>query len=159
MLFRSTTNSAADDVPSWSPDGSRLAFMSIRDGTWQIYAINADGSGETRLTFSSADGAKDQGPAWAPDGRIAFHREGPLSGVFIMNADGSNIKPYGGYYPPLNQVVDSSYLDFGPDGSLVFSWAVQGSSDIFRQINGGSESVVNRLTNFGPTIFNIEPNY
>ena len=156
---RLTMNSASDDVPSWSPDGSRIAFMSIRDGAWQIYSIGADGSGEKRLTFSAGDGASDQGPAWAPDGRIAFHRKGPLSGVFIMNSDGSNIQPYGGYYPPLNMAVDSSYLDFGPDGSLVFSMSTQGASDIFRQINGSSGSEVKRLTDFGPNINNIEPNY
>jgi Tol biopolymer transport system component len=41
---------APDDAPSWSPDGRRIAFVSDRDGTYQVYVMNADGSGQHRLT-------------------------------------------------------------------------------------------------------------
>ena len=58
---------------NWSPDGSRIAFASRRDSTLlnsQIYVMNADGSGQTRLT---RDGGLDWLPSWSPDGRgIAF---------------------------------------------------------------------------------------
>jgi len=68
--MRLTTNSAGDFGPSWSPDGSKIAFWSDRDGNSDIYVMNADGSEQTRLTDNSAS---DQEPAWSPDGRrVAF---------------------------------------------------------------------------------------
>jgi TolB protein len=54
-----------DLVPAWSPDGSRIAFKSIRGGPGnaEIYVMNADGSGVTRLTNN---GYSDYDPAWPP---------------------------------------------------------------------------------------------
>src|SRR5207253_2529824 len=63
-------------------------FTSTRDGNVEIYAMNADGSSQTRLT--NAAGA-DEEPSWSPDGRqIAFtsHRDGGAQ-IYVMNADGS----------------------------------------------------------------------
>lgn len=55
---------------AWSPDGSRIVFWKTTDG--EIYVVNADGSGELRLTFG---GAWNTSPAWSPDGTsIAFCR-------------------------------------------------------------------------------------
>lgn len=66
----------------------KIAFVSNRDGNLEIYVMNADGSGQTRLTNNPAS---DFGPAWSPDGtKIAFGREeGGSNEVFVMNADGS----------------------------------------------------------------------
>ena len=52
-----------DGTPSWSPDGGRIAFSSARDGNSEIYVMNADGSGQTRLTD---DPENDREPSWAP---------------------------------------------------------------------------------------------
>ncbi len=49
--------------PSWSPDGTRIAFTSSRDGNDEIYVMNADGSNQTRLTNSPAF---DFEPSWSP---------------------------------------------------------------------------------------------
>ena len=66
-----TNHIAWDDIPSWSPDGSRIAFETNRDGNFEIYVMNADGSGLTNLTNSSD---LDGDAAWSPDGsRLAFH--------------------------------------------------------------------------------------
>jgi TolB protein len=72
----------------WSPDGSRIAFTSHRDGNAEIYTMFSDGSGATRLTQHPAD---DKEPVWSPDGdRIAFLRTGAgETSVHIINADGS----------------------------------------------------------------------
>ena len=69
--------------PAWSPDGSRIAFVSNRDGNAEIYVAVADGSGVTRLTEDPAD---DVSPAWSPDGLwVAFVSSGD---VYIVAADG-----------------------------------------------------------------------
>ncbi len=47
---RLTNNPAWDGDPTWSPDGSQIAFQSFRDGNWEIYVMNADGSGQTNVT-------------------------------------------------------------------------------------------------------------
>ena len=59
-------------APAWSPDGSRIAVVSDREGTNKIFLVDPDGGGFVRLT----DGPKDEDPDWAPDGgRIAFDSE------------------------------------------------------------------------------------
>jgi Tol biopolymer transport system component len=64
-------------IPDWSPDGTRLAFSSNLDSSdpnndSDVYAVNADGTGLTRLTSALA---REYAPVWSPDGsRIAYHR-------------------------------------------------------------------------------------
>jgi Tol biopolymer transport system component len=83
-LVRLTTSLANDRNPAWSPDGSRIVFTSTRDQQGdppfsqpdqfnsELYVMNADGSGQTRIT--DYEGV-DTDPAWSPDGgRIAFKR-------------------------------------------------------------------------------------
>jgi TolB protein len=58
------TNTPTDaSAPSWSPDGTRIAFTSRRDNNTDIFLINADGSELTRLT---TDPGNDMSPSWAP---------------------------------------------------------------------------------------------
>jgi TolB protein len=88
-LTRLTTDPAYDGSPAWSPDGSRIAFVSYRDGQGEIYVMNADGSGQTRLTAAPKD---DVNPVWSPDGtRMAFtsFREDNNGELYVINANGS----------------------------------------------------------------------
>jgi Tol biopolymer transport system component len=87
------THNGSDDLePVWSPDGTMIAYMSKRDGNWEIYAMNADGSAQRNLSDNKAD---DEQPAWSPDGRkIAFvsDRDDGLKELYVMNADGSGVR-------------------------------------------------------------------
>ena len=77
-----------ESLPSWSPDGTKIAVASNRDGNWEIYVVNADGSGSQRLTNNPAT---DLRPRWSPDGtKIAFqtNRDGNQE-IYSMNPDGS----------------------------------------------------------------------
>jgi Tol biopolymer transport system component len=89
------TDTADDDAfPSYSADGERIVFSrgpAGSEGNGEIWVMNADGSGQTRLTSGPA-AANDHDPVISPDDkRIAFTRE--VSGqnqIWVMNADGSN---------------------------------------------------------------------
>jgi len=81
-----------DFIPSWSPDGTRIAFTSYRDGGEDIWVMDADGKNLKQLTTHSRG---DWSPAWSPDGMlIAFtsDRTG-FNQIWLMNADGSNPRP------------------------------------------------------------------
>ena len=70
-------------------DGTKIAFTSNRDGNYEIYVMDPDGTNQARLTDNSHD---DYSPSWSPDGtKIAFqsNRDGNYE-IYVMNADGSN---------------------------------------------------------------------
>jgi TolB protein len=80
-----------DTAPALEPAGKKVAFMSRRDGNWEIYTVKADGSGLQRLTDEPAE---DGLPVWSPDGRhLAFvsRRDGEWA-IWVMQGDGSNLK-------------------------------------------------------------------
>jgi len=79
--------------PSWSPDGTKIAFQADRDtpiGNTEIYVMNADGSGQQRLTNYPGH---DDWPVWSPDGRsIAFSRGASFltPEIYVMGANGGD---------------------------------------------------------------------
>jgi TolB protein len=107
-----TRDPAFDGTPAWSPDGSRIAFMSTRGGSADVWVMNADGSDPVQLT---SDPAWEGTPDWSPDGsKIAFARDGgpgiPVD-IFVVNADGTGIEQ----------------LTFGPSNAWHPSWSPDGS--------------------------------
>lgn len=76
------------DAPNWSPDGTKIAFASDRDGHYGIYVMRADGTHSHRI-FVSRTG--DAAPSWSPDGRrIVFSRGS--DGLYVMRADGRSVR-------------------------------------------------------------------
>jgi TolB protein len=76
-------------LPAWSPEGTRIAFVSSHQQVQQIYAINVDGSHLQQLTDATSP---TFGPAWSPDGKkigyaLSTHTSSEL---YIMNSDGSH---------------------------------------------------------------------
>lgn len=77
--------------PVWSSNGNWIAFQSDREGSFQIFVMDANGSTEKRLTDGIGDA---RSPSWSPDGsKIAFSlsREGGRSHIYVVNADGTNL--------------------------------------------------------------------
>jgi TolB protein len=97
--------------PAWSPDGAKIAFASAREGSLDIYVMNADGTGTKRLTSAEAG---DAHPTWSPDGeRIAFGRDADGGRVFVMNADGS------GVHRLTDELAPESEPAWSPDGKWI----------------------------------------
>jgi TolB protein len=85
------TDSDQDSAPALAPNGKQIAFMSRRDGNWEIYRVNSDGSNLQRLTTDPAD---DGLPTWSPDGQaIAFvsNRNGAWV-IWVISAAGNDLK-------------------------------------------------------------------
>jgi Tol biopolymer transport system component len=87
---RLTNDPAYDILPAWSPDGTKIAFVSERDGNKEIYVMDSDG--KNQINLSNNPGPDDE-PAWSPDGKkIAFEsKRGGDVGICVMDADGKNI--------------------------------------------------------------------
>jgi Tol biopolymer transport system component len=85
--YRRLTTHTSDTAPVGR--GSRVAFMSARDGNWEVYSVNMDGGGLTRLTNNSAN---DGLPTWSPDGKsIAFvSNRGGVWAIWVMDTNGNN---------------------------------------------------------------------
>jgi serine/threonine protein kinase len=114
------------------PGVERIAFASERDGNYEIYVMNADGSGQTNLTDNPTT---DWLPSWSPDGlRIAFvsNRDGDDE-IYAMNADGSG---------PMNLTNSSAWDDkpsWSPDGlRIAFVSDRDGNAEIYVMNADGS---------------------
>lgn len=86
-LVELTTNEAVDIMPTVSPDGARVAFVSHRSGDEEIWLISIQGGEATRLTFHRGE---DRHPAWSPDGqRLVYSTErGGERYLAAIDADG-----------------------------------------------------------------------
>jgi WD40-like Beta Propeller Repeat/AAA ATPase domain len=128
-------------APSWSPDGSKIAFVSDREGNPDIWVMDSDGTNLVNLTQHTA---KDHSPAWSPDGEwIAFAsvRDSLYWELYLMRPDGSGIQR-------LTWWEDASDLapTWSPDGTrLAFASKRDGNWEIYSMDREGGS--LSRLTN------------
>src|SRR5215208_2229765 len=114
---RLTSNGWGDRMPAFSPDGTKIAFVSLENGTAnpEIYVMDSDGTDPTRLTTSTGN-VDDSDPAWSPDGtKIAFmsKRVAGNPDIWVMDANGDN---------PVRRTTSSfDDLDpaWSPDGTTI----------------------------------------
>ena len=133
--------------PRWSPDGNRIAYVSLEQKKPIVYVQNlATGARTAIAAFRGSNSA----PAWSPDGRqlaVTLSRDGG-SQLFLMNADGTGVR----------RVMTSPGADteasFTPDGkALLFTSDRGGSPQIYRVgVDGGA---VERITFDGS--YNVAP--
>ena len=91
QLTRIGSDTAIATDPAFSADGSRIAYVSTRDGNAEIYVMNADGTGATRLTN---DPQADGRPVFTPDGQtVVFHsaRTAGKQQIWSVGVDGSGL--------------------------------------------------------------------
>ena len=136
--------------PAWAPDGNRLAIALSKDGVSQIYMINADGSGVTRLTNSNAI---DIEPSFAPDGKsILFTSDrGGSPQIYRMSTAGGGVE---------RMTFEGSYNvtpRYSPDGkSFAFIQRAQGRYGLAimdlntRQVQVLTDTPLNGSPTFAP---------
>ena len=130
------SSTRTESGPQHSPDGKRIAFVSNRSGSMQIWMTGEDGLNPLQLTSMKAS---DTGtPNWSPDGRqIAFDSTATgIEGVYLISADGGVPQPL---------VVDSFVNDepsFSHDGRWVyFTSDRSGTAEIWKVPAAGGEPV------------------
>jgi dipeptidyl aminopeptidase/acylaminoacyl peptidase len=110
-----TDKTYSDTAPEWSPDGKRIAFMSDRNGRWQLYVMDRDGTHVAQL--SRDDTANSDGsPSWSPDGkRIAFaSNRSDKWQVYTMDVDGANVEELS------HDDTGATRPQYAPGGRLAF---------------------------------------
>ncbi|WP_455368659.1 CFI-box-CTERM domain-containing protein [[Eubacterium] cellulosolvens] len=106
-------------------DNGKIAFASDRDGDYEIYIMDADGSNVIQLTSNSVD---DWAPAWSPNGsKIAFtHEIDSDLEIYVMNSNGSGI----------TRLTNSSGVDDNP------TWSSDGSKIAFDSERSGNQTEI-----------------
>lgn len=118
-----------DESPKWSPDGSKILFVSKREGNPEIYTMDPDGTNTAKITTSKYSIM----PSWSPDGKKIVYRanENGNPEIYIMNADGTEKK----------KITNNLVAGESP------SWSIDGSKIIFVSKRDNVLSADETLTN------------
>ncbi len=127
--------------PAFSPDGTRIAFVSEANGSTEVWVANADGSRPLAVTRFTEGAAGS--PSWSPDGRfLAYDRVHPSEGVtqiFIVPAGGGEPRQF------TFDLTNHTAPTWSADGKWIYYSAVRsGAREIWRQ--GVSSGAVEQIT-------------
>ncbi len=137
-LSRRLTNSRSIDIsPTFSPDGSKMAFVSSRNGLPQIFVQDLQSGQVKRLTFS---GRYNTQPSWSPAGdKIAYttwEKNGEIN-IFTINTDGS------GLIQLTRKCGENKSPSWSPDGGMiVFTSDRQGREKMYIMSSKGDNQRV-----------------
>ena len=133
QITMTTSNEA---MAAWSPDGSRIVFVTDRDGNYELYVSDADGANARRLT--TTPGVDELTPDWTPDGtQIVYAVQGATerAQIWIVNADGTDARA-------LTSDTQGANLDpaVSPSGRLIaFTTTRDGTYDIYLMARDGTQ--------------------
>ena len=137
VVFRQESLPGAATVlmPTWSPDGSLIAFVSDQDGERQLYTIRVDGSGLKKLTTAGATGR----PAWSPDAtRIAYLASRVDGCVWIIDAADNTNRAIAGDHctdGPAAWSPDGTMVAWAGGGTMAPIWAVNVDGSNLRRLS------------------------
>ncbi|MBD0832073.1 PD40 domain-containing protein [Aestuariibaculum sediminum] len=109
---------------SYNPEGTKIVFESYRDGLWQIYTMNIDGSAQQRLMTTTSN---DRRPRWHPSKNLILFESDRTgtSEIYSCDFQSGNVQQY-----PISLRGNKYYANFAPNGAeLIFSYAER--ADIF----------------------------
>jgi Tol biopolymer transport system component len=134
-MRRLTTSSSFECDPRWSHDGKRIAFYGYRSGNRDLWVVPAAGGAWAQVTSNPGP---DLLPTWSPDDRTIAHLAviDGVSGVWATPANGGPSR--------LLAPAPDAFVDWGPDGKIVFS-----SGGHLLMTSGGSAAPVRDL-HLGP---------
>lgn len=146
------TNTGNNSSPKWSPDGSKIVFVSFTKENWHdIYIMNRDGSGQIPIVATSAD---EYFPDWSPDGKqvlfSSFSRSS-ASEIYLLDLNSKDVKNL------TNTVLDDYLPAWSVDGKFIaFTFGMGDSyTQIYTMNNNGT--VAKQITNDDSGEFNSDP--
>jgi Tol biopolymer transport system component/imidazolonepropionase-like amidohydrolase len=132
--------------PSWSPDGTHIAFQAYRTSTWQIWTIKSDGTDLRPVTSGPYD---DREPSWSPDGgRIAFSsdRSGSYDVWMLTLATGDitqvTADPSNEFYPSWHGSNEIAFVSDRREKPGVYAIAAAAGSNAAERLVAAAEGAV-----------------